>query len=111
MRQFVYELYLAGHEAVTRSGIPVTDVVKFDVKSPYKLHGTVNGKVEKWKLDGTKHAYPHEKDLFILPKLEKRYAAYRYGDTTAQVHEDKAYLEKNFRHTQIIEFDVKVWTS
>ena len=53
MKPFDLEAALAGAPVVTRSGKPVTQLVKFDaIRSPFNLFGVVDGEVYSWGESG-----------------------------------------------------------
>lgn len=74
MKPFNLERALAGDAVITRDGREVTQLVKFDVESKYKLFGVVSKNTCSWILEGKHINYYQQEskyDLFMNPTTVK----------------------------------------
>lgn len=90
MKPFNLEEALAGKPVVTRSGDPVTQIVKFkNIDSPYCILGVHNNEVEKWCIDGRfNESKTNESglDLFMAPESK-----FIFINLWQQLHENGNY--------------------
>jgi hypothetical protein len=116
MKSFDLEQALFGKPVVTRSGDPVTQIVKFDLKNniPYSIAGIHNGHICTWSSEGIFNISTdtqHQMDLFMA--LQSKFLwinlwqqLHENGNyqTTVHTREDRAdmEIENNFRQLKHI---------
>jgi hypothetical protein len=103
MKPFNLEEALDGKPVVTRSGDPVTQIVKFDLKNniPYSIAGIHNGHICTWSYEGIFNISTdtqHQMDLFMAEVEKVQWVNFwenKYGViiTTSWNREDQADLE------------------
>jgi len=92
MKPFNLEEALAGKPVVTRSGDPVTQIVKFDIKNniPYSIAAIHNGHICTWTYEGIFNFFidtQNDMDLFMAPESK-----FIWINLWQQLHENGNYV-------------------
>ena len=116
MKPFNLEDALAGKPVVTRSGVPLTEIHKFNSSNDSQtLFAVVDGFVFRYYDNGKYNLIDGESnlDLFMKPEFEKKYIAYnkKTGSIVPYCIEEGGELFDHYsKHSkyQIVEFDAEI---
>lgn len=66
-KPFNLDRAIMGDPVVTRSGLKVTQIVKFDVQGDHEIAGVIDGRLYSWRNNGERFSFQSEIDLFMAP--------------------------------------------
>jgi hypothetical protein len=81
-KPFNLEEALNGAKVVTRIGLEVSQLTKFEGSKEYQLAGVMDGKLQTWTEQGVYHAGESDEDLFLAVKPKRIWVnVYIFHDT------------------------------